>query len=186
MNFQVKSGDLPPFKPLPQKPPSIEVDPEAGRHDLYPIALSAGGNAPLHRPSAGGEGGRAPRAQLHRRARRLCPAASSATGASSPMARRTRAHRPSRSALLDRGLGPDTPVMVLSGNSIAHAVMMLGAMKARVPVAPVSVAYSLMSRRSRQAAPCLRDGEAEDDLRRAGPDLCARARGACRSMAWRS
>ncbi len=35
--------------------------------------------------------------------------------------------------------------MVLSGNSIRHAVMMLGAMKARVPVAPVSVAYSLMS-----------------------------------------
>jgi feruloyl-CoA synthase len=48
-------------------------------------------------------------------------------------------------ALLDRGLGPDTPLMVLSGNSIVHAVMMLGAMKARVPVAPVSVAYSLMS-----------------------------------------
>ncbi len=35
--------------------------------------------------------------------------------------------------------------MILSGNSIRHAVMMLGAMKARVPVAPVSVAYSLMS-----------------------------------------
>jgi feruloyl-CoA synthase len=48
-------------------------------------------------------------------------------------------------ALLDRGLGPDTPLMVLSGNSIVHAAMMLGAMKARVPVAPVSVAYSLMS-----------------------------------------
>jgi feruloyl-CoA synthase len=48
-------------------------------------------------------------------------------------------------ALLTRGLGPDAPLMVLSGNSIAHASMMLGAMKARVPVAPVSVAYSLMS-----------------------------------------
>ncbi|HEX3672900.1 MAG TPA: AMP-binding protein, partial [Rhizomicrobium sp.] len=48
-------------------------------------------------------------------------------------------------ALLYRGLGPDAPLMVISGNSIAHAVMMLGAMKARVPVAPVSVAYSLMS-----------------------------------------
>jgi feruloyl-CoA synthase len=48
-------------------------------------------------------------------------------------------------ALLARGLGPDNPLMILSGNSIPHAVMMLGAMKARVPVAPVSVAYSLMS-----------------------------------------
>jgi feruloyl-CoA synthase len=48
-------------------------------------------------------------------------------------------------ALLTRGLGQDAPLMVLSGNSIAHASMMLGAMKARVPVAPVSVAYSLMS-----------------------------------------
>lgn len=35
--------------------------------------------------------------------------------------------------------------MILSGNSITHAVMALGAMKAGVPVAPVSVPYSLMS-----------------------------------------
>jgi feruloyl-CoA synthase len=48
-------------------------------------------------------------------------------------------------ALLDRGMGPDTPLLIISGNSIEHAVMMLGAMKARVPVAPVSVAYSLFS-----------------------------------------
>ncbi len=48
-------------------------------------------------------------------------------------------------ALLDRKLGPDTPLLILSGNSLEHAVMMLGAMKARVPVAPVSVAYSLFS-----------------------------------------
>lgn len=48
-------------------------------------------------------------------------------------------------ALLDRGMGPDTPLLIVSGNSIEHGVMMLGAMKARVPVAPVSVAYSLFS-----------------------------------------
>jgi feruloyl-CoA synthase len=48
-------------------------------------------------------------------------------------------------ALLDRGMGPDTPLLIISGNSIEHGVMMLGAMKARVPVAPVSVAYSLFS-----------------------------------------
>lgn len=49
------------------------------------------------------------------------------------------------SALLARGMNADTPLMVLSSNSIAHAVMALGAMKAGVPVAPVSVPYSLMS-----------------------------------------
>lgn len=49
------------------------------------------------------------------------------------------------SALLKRGLDQSTPLMVLSSNSIAHAVMMLGALKAGVPVAPVSVPYSLMS-----------------------------------------
>ena len=49
------------------------------------------------------------------------------------------------SALLARGMNADTPLMILSGNSIAHAVMALGAMKAGVPVAPVSVPYSLMS-----------------------------------------
>lgn len=48
------------------------------------------------------------------------------------------------SSLLDSGCGPSTPMLILSGNSIRHAVMLLGAMKARVPVAPVSVAYSLM------------------------------------------
>lgn len=48
------------------------------------------------------------------------------------------------SHLLDTGCGPSTPLLILSGNSIRHAVVLLAAMKARVPVAPVSVAYSLM------------------------------------------
>jgi feruloyl-CoA synthase len=47
--------------------------------------------------------------------------------------------------LLDLGLGPDRPLLVLSGNSVDHLVVALGAMFAGVPVAPVSVAYSLMS-----------------------------------------
>jgi feruloyl-CoA synthase len=49
-------------------------------------------------------------------------------------------------ALLDRGLGPDRPLLVLSGNGIDHMLMTLGAMTAGVPVAPVSVTYSLQSR----------------------------------------
>jgi feruloyl-CoA synthase len=48
--------------------------------------------------------------------------------------------------LLARGLGPDRPLLILSGNSVDHFVVMLGAMLAGVPVAPVSVAYSLMSK----------------------------------------
>jgi feruloyl-CoA synthase len=49
-------------------------------------------------------------------------------------------------ALLERGLGPGRPLLVLSGNSIGHLLMTLGAMTAGIPVAPVSVAYSLQSR----------------------------------------
>jgi len=48
-------------------------------------------------------------------------------------------------ALLDRGLGPDRALMILSANSLAHAAMSLGALTVGVPVAPVSPAYSLVS-----------------------------------------
>ena len=48
--------------------------------------------------------------------------------------------------LLDLGLNADRPLVVLSGNSVDHLVVTLGAMCAGVPVAPTSVAYSLMSR----------------------------------------
>jgi len=48
-------------------------------------------------------------------------------------------------AFPERGLGPDRPLMILSGNSLAHLVVSLGAYAARVPVMPISVAYSLMS-----------------------------------------
>jgi feruloyl-CoA synthase len=48
-------------------------------------------------------------------------------------------------ALLDRGLGPERPVMILSENGIDHALLALGAMQVGVPVAPVSTAYSRLS-----------------------------------------
>jgi feruloyl-CoA synthase len=48
-------------------------------------------------------------------------------------------------ALLDRGLSAQRPLLVLSGNSVGHLMMALGAMTVGVPVAPVSVAYSLQS-----------------------------------------
>lgn len=48
--------------------------------------------------------------------------------------------------LLDCSLSADRPVAVLSGNSIEHALVTLGAMRAGVPVAPVSPAYSLVAK----------------------------------------
>src|SRR5919205_314503 len=48
-------------------------------------------------------------------------------------------------ALLERGLGPERPVAILSDNSIDHALLALGAMHVGIPVAPISPAYSLMS-----------------------------------------
>ena len=48
-------------------------------------------------------------------------------------------------ALLDRNLSLERPVMVLSGNSIEHALLSLGAMQVGIPVVPVSPAYSLLS-----------------------------------------
>src|SRR5436305_4388120 len=48
-------------------------------------------------------------------------------------------------ALLELKLKPGSPVAILSGNSIEHALMTLAAMQARLPAAPVSPAYSLMS-----------------------------------------
>src|SRR5438034_9228830 len=49
-------------------------------------------------------------------------------------------------ALLNLGLNQERPVAILSDNSIDHALLALGAMHVGVPVAPVSPAYSLMSK----------------------------------------
>jgi feruloyl-CoA synthase len=48
-------------------------------------------------------------------------------------------------ALLSRGLSAQRPVMILSANAIDHALLMLAGYTAGVPVAPISVAYSLQS-----------------------------------------
>src|SRR5690242_15558872 len=49
-------------------------------------------------------------------------------------------------ALIERGLGAEKPVAILSDNSIDHALLALGAMHVGIPAAPVSPAYSLMSK----------------------------------------
>jgi feruloyl-CoA synthase len=48
--------------------------------------------------------------------------------------------------LLDRHLSVERPLVILSDNSINHALLTLAAMHVGVPVAPVSPAYSLMSK----------------------------------------
>ena len=48
-------------------------------------------------------------------------------------------------ALIDRGVGPGKPLMILSGNSLEHALMTYGAILAGAPAVPVSPSYSLIS-----------------------------------------
>ena len=50
------------------------------------------------------------------------------------------------SALLARGLSAEKPIVILSGNSIDHALVAFGALYAGIPFCPVSPAYSLISR----------------------------------------
>ena len=49
-------------------------------------------------------------------------------------------------ALIDRKLSIERPVAILSGNSVDHALIGLGAMIAGVPYAPVSPPYSLVAK----------------------------------------
>jgi feruloyl-CoA synthase len=47
--------------------------------------------------------------------------------------------------LLERNLSAERPVMILSANAIDHALLALASICAGIPVAPISVAYSLQS-----------------------------------------
>ncbi len=80
-------------------------------------------------------------------------------------------------ALLDLGLGPERPLMILSGNSLEHLTAMLACFTAAVPAMPVSVAYSLMSKdhaRIRQLASLCSPGLVfADDAAAFGPALDA-------------
>ncbi len=48
-------------------------------------------------------------------------------------------------ALIELGLSAERPLMILSANAIDHALLMLAGFTAGIPVAPISVAYSLQS-----------------------------------------
>lgn len=144
MNSMLNTKGLPPFKALPQKPPSIEVTRKPDGcvyvRSRYPLGTMHRSIAHLLEEKAG----------LHPERNFIAERTPLPGGKLGDWRFITYGDANARASevaqsLIDRGLGPDTPLMVLSGNSIAHGVMMLGAMKARVPVAPVSVAYSLMS-----------------------------------------
>jgi feruloyl-CoA synthase len=49
-------------------------------------------------------------------------------------------------ALLDRGLSPERPVAILSGNDRDHLLLSLAAQHVGIPVAPISPAYSTVSK----------------------------------------
>jgi feruloyl-CoA synthase len=80
-------------------------------------------------------------------------------------------------ALLERGLSPERPVMILSDNGVDHALLALGAMQVGVPVAPISTAYSRLSQdfaKLRAIAGLLRPGLVfADDGERYGAALRA-------------
>jgi feruloyl-CoA synthase len=52
--------------------------------------------------------------------------------------------------LLERGLSAERPLVILSGNSIEHALLTFAAMHIGVPVAPLSPAYSLVDPEARR------------------------------------
>ncbi|HET7387365.1 MAG TPA: feruloyl-CoA synthase [Nocardioidaceae bacterium] len=79
--------------------------------------------------------------------------------------------------LLERGLAPHRPLLVVSGNSVNHLLVMLGATLAGVPVAPTSVAYATASRdhsRLREVTALVKPGAVfAEDAETFGPALDA-------------
>ena len=134
------SAPKPAFKPLPMKPPSVSMQ---RRADGSILIWSN------HAPGAG------PRSIAHLLAERA------AAHPNRPfILQREPNHGPWRGVtyaeakraadgiaqwLLDEGLTAKDAVMVLSGNSVEHGLVMLGAYTAGVPVAPISPAYSTLS-----------------------------------------
>ncbi|WP_158970983.1 feruloyl-CoA synthase [Chachezhania sediminis] len=47
-------------------------------------------------------------------------------------------------ALLDRGMGPATPILIISGNSVAHGILSMAAHWVGIPTVPVAEQYALI------------------------------------------
>jgi feruloyl-CoA synthase len=131
---------LPPFKPLPQKAPDVSI--EKTPDGTYYVRSN-------HPPAEG------PRSIAHLLGDKA------ATHPDRPyILQRAPGHGPwqgvtygeaKRAAdgiaqwLLSHGLSGEDSVMVLSANSVEHALVMLGCYTAGIPIAPISPAYSLIS-----------------------------------------
>ena len=79
-------------------------------------------------------------------------------------------------ALLERNLGAERPLVILSGNSIEHALLALAAMHAGVLYAPLAPAYSLQAREYGTLGHLLEPPPARPGFRRRGCLVRARPR----------
>ena len=134
------AANLPPFRPLPYKGPNIEaIRGEGGV--VYLRSREPMGPAGRTIPHILDEraGIHPDRAWLKQRLPNHGPWRQVSYGEAA------RITRSLAQALLDRGLGPDAPLLILSGNSIEHALMSLAAQRIGAPATPISPAYSTMS-----------------------------------------
>ncbi|MBL9010934.1 MAG: AMP-binding protein [Alphaproteobacteria bacterium] len=144
MNIAVKDAGLPPFKPLPMLPPVTRAQKRADGSWIIENGYELG---PMHRSIAHLLEQRAAAHPDRPLIAQRVVGPDMKTGDWRFMTygeANARADQVAQ-ALIDRGMGQGDGVMILSGNSIEHMVIMLGGLKAGVPVAPISVAYSLFS-----------------------------------------
>ncbi|MCU0730106.1 MAG: AMP-binding protein, partial [Hyphomonas sp.] len=130
---------LPAFRPLPQKTPDVTMTREG--EAIYISARQVPGPRPKSIPHALDE-----RAAMHPdRAflRERDPQTDEWITLTYGEAKRITDSL--AQAFIDLGAGPDAPVMLVSGNSIRAAMVILAAQKIGAPAAPISVPYSTMS-----------------------------------------
>ena len=134
------TGNLPPFRPLPQKPADASL--EARPDGSYVVRSN---HAPGEVPGTLGEIFRTRAAEHPGRdwVFEREPGHGPWRGMTYGEARK--AADSIGQWLLDAGLAPGDTVMVISGNSVEHALLMLACYTTGIAIAPVSAAYSLMS-----------------------------------------
>ena len=130
---------LPAFRPLPQKTPDVTMTRKG--EAIYISANQAPGPRPKSIPHALDEraGMHPDRAFLRERDPQTDEWVTLTYGEAK------RITDSLAQAFLDLGAGPDAPVMLVSGNSIRAAMVILAAQKIGAPAAPISVPYSTMS-----------------------------------------
>ncbi|MDP3736917.1 MAG: AMP-binding protein [Hyphomonadaceae bacterium] len=131
---------LPPFKRLPFKGPDIEVR-RGAKGEVYLFSRTPPGPSPRSIPHLLDEKAaeHPDRPWLKQREANHGPWRQVTYGEAAQITRSL------AQALIDRGLGPDAPLLILSGNSIEHALMSLAAQRIGSPATPISMAYSVIS-----------------------------------------